>query len=68
MSTENIYSHKTPFPITMETKKEEMGFPATINKDGRILIPPSIRRMLDLNWRDDVYIVIRKTGSGEGNV
>jgi len=49
----------------MDTKKEEMGFPAIINKDGRISIPPSIRRTLGLRWKDDAYVKIRKMEPGE---
>ncbi len=49
----------------MVMKVEEMGFPAIINKDGRISIPPPIRRTLGLKWGDDAYVIIRKMEPGE---
>ena len=50
----------------MDTKQEEIGFPATIRKDGRITIPEPVRKSLGLKVGDSIYITkLRKMDKGD---
>lgn len=50
----------------MSTEKEWLRFPATIRKDNRITVPPTIMKALKLKKGDRVNLQIREIAPGEG--
>ncbi len=49
----------------MSTDKEWLRFPATVRKDNRITIPPTIMKELNLQKKDRIKLQIRKMEPGE---